>query len=92
MEPPVTLKLMPASTPNLHQDYTNELFVIAYITLTEVIDTIILATSPWSWPQSCGRPCLQDPQPVCSQKTTGQLPKVVSLTQIATTENQIIPW
>ncbi|KAJ9049391.1 hypothetical protein DSO57_1025126 [Entomophthora muscae] len=49
MEPPVTPKLMPASSPNLPTDHTSKLFGIVYITLTGVVDTIILAASPWSW-------------------------------------------
>ncbi|KAJ9071677.1 hypothetical protein DSO57_1034547 [Entomophthora muscae] len=49
MEPPVTPKLMPASLPNLPTDHTGKLFGIVYITLTGVVDTIILAAGPWSW-------------------------------------------
>ncbi|KAJ9077453.1 hypothetical protein DSO57_1016579 [Entomophthora muscae] len=49
MEPPVTPKPMPASAPNLPTNHTGKLFGIVSITLTGVIDTIILATSPWSW-------------------------------------------
>ncbi|KAJ9089684.1 hypothetical protein DSO57_1010180 [Entomophthora muscae] len=49
MEPPVTLKPMPASAPDLPTDHTGKLFRIMYITLTGVIDTIIPAASPWSW-------------------------------------------
>ncbi|KAJ9052101.1 hypothetical protein DSO57_1037549 [Entomophthora muscae] len=43
MELSVTPKPMPASLPNLPTDYTGKLFGIVYITLTGVIDTIILA-------------------------------------------------
>ncbi|KAJ9088872.1 hypothetical protein DSO57_1018707 [Entomophthora muscae] len=39
MEPPVTPKPMPASSPNLPTEYTSKLFGIVYITLTGVIDT-----------------------------------------------------
>ncbi|KAJ9055729.1 hypothetical protein DSO57_1000589 [Entomophthora muscae] len=49
MEPPVTPKLMPASSPDLPTDHTSKLFGIVYITLTGVVDTIILAAGPWSW-------------------------------------------
>ncbi|KAJ9080584.1 hypothetical protein DSO57_1023411 [Entomophthora muscae] len=49
MEPLVTPKPMPASSPNLPTDHTGKLFRIVYITLTGVIDTIILAAGPWSW-------------------------------------------
>ncbi|KAJ9077852.1 hypothetical protein DSO57_1012890 [Entomophthora muscae] len=49
MEPPLTPKPMPASSPNLPTDHTGKLFGIVYITLTGVIDTIIPATSLWSW-------------------------------------------
>ncbi|KAJ9063524.1 hypothetical protein DSO57_1000102 [Entomophthora muscae] len=49
MELPVTPKPMPASSPNLPTDHSGKLFGIAYITLTGVIDTIILAAGPWSW-------------------------------------------
>ncbi|KAJ9078962.1 hypothetical protein DSO57_1001177 [Entomophthora muscae] len=49
MEPPVTPKPMPASAPNLPTNHTDKLFGIVYITLTGVIDTIILATGLWSW-------------------------------------------
>ncbi|KAJ9050175.1 hypothetical protein DSO57_1016844 [Entomophthora muscae] len=49
MEPPVTSKLMPASAPNLPTNHPGKLFGIVYITLTGVIDTIIPATSLWSW-------------------------------------------
>ncbi|KAJ9062971.1 hypothetical protein DSO57_1004916 [Entomophthora muscae] len=48
MEPPVTPKPMPASSPDLPTDHTGKLFGIVYITFTGVIDTIILATSLWS--------------------------------------------
>ncbi|KAJ9057017.1 hypothetical protein DSO57_1026505 [Entomophthora muscae] len=49
MEPPVTPKPMPASSPNLPTDHSGKLFGIVYITLTGVIDTIIPAVGPWSW-------------------------------------------
>ncbi|KAJ9067510.1 hypothetical protein DSO57_1038420 [Entomophthora muscae] len=49
MEPPVTPKPMPASSPDLPTDHTGKLFGIVYITLTGVIDSIILAAGPWSW-------------------------------------------
>ncbi|KAJ9077423.1 hypothetical protein DSO57_1016877 [Entomophthora muscae] len=49
MEPPVTPKPMPASSPGLPTDYTGKLFGIVYITLTGVIDTIIPAAGLWSW-------------------------------------------
>ncbi|KAJ9064975.1 hypothetical protein DSO57_1024813 [Entomophthora muscae] len=49
MEPPVTPKPMPASATELPLDHTNKLFVIIYITLTGVIDTIIPAAGLWLW-------------------------------------------
>ncbi|KAJ9075294.1 hypothetical protein DSO57_1037500 [Entomophthora muscae] len=49
MEPPVTPKPMPASSPDLPINHTGKLFGIVYITLTGVIDTIIPAAGPWSW-------------------------------------------
>ncbi|KAJ9066235.1 hypothetical protein DSO57_1011564 [Entomophthora muscae] len=49
MEPPVTPKPMPASSPDLPTDHTSKLFRIVYITLTGVINTIVPAASPWSW-------------------------------------------
>ncbi|KAJ9057812.1 hypothetical protein DSO57_1019300 [Entomophthora muscae] len=49
MEPPVTPKPMPASSPSLPTDHSGKLFGIVYITLTGVIDTIILAAGLWSW-------------------------------------------
>ncbi|KAJ9072493.1 hypothetical protein DSO57_1027033 [Entomophthora muscae] len=49
MEPPVTPKQMPASSPDLTTDHTGKLFVIVYITLTGVIDTIVPAAGLWSW-------------------------------------------
>ncbi|KAJ9090488.1 hypothetical protein DSO57_1001946 [Entomophthora muscae] len=49
MEPPVTPKPMPASSPDLPTDHTNKIFGIVYITLTGVVDTIVPAASPWSW-------------------------------------------
>ncbi|KAJ9070570.1 hypothetical protein DSO57_1006620 [Entomophthora muscae] len=49
MEQPVSSKLMPASSLDLPTDHTGKLFGIVYITLTGVIDTIILTAVPWSW-------------------------------------------
>ncbi|KAJ9064499.1 hypothetical protein DSO57_1029950 [Entomophthora muscae] len=49
MEPPVTPKPMPASAPDLLTNHSGKLFGIVYITLTGVIDTIILAAGLWSW-------------------------------------------
>ncbi|KAJ9088119.1 hypothetical protein DSO57_1026249 [Entomophthora muscae] len=49
MELPVTPKPMPASSPDLPTNHTSKLFGIVYITLTGVVDTIILAAGPWSW-------------------------------------------
>ncbi|KAJ9073409.1 hypothetical protein DSO57_1016950 [Entomophthora muscae] len=49
MEPSVTPKPMPASAAKLPLDHTNKLFVIVYITLTGVIDTIVPAAGPQSW-------------------------------------------
>ncbi|KAJ9070410.1 hypothetical protein DSO57_1008451 [Entomophthora muscae] len=49
MEPPVTPKPMPASSPNLPTDHSSKLFGIVYITLTGVLDTIVPAAVPWSW-------------------------------------------
>ncbi|KAJ9084500.1 hypothetical protein DSO57_1023820 [Entomophthora muscae] len=49
MEPPVTPKPMSASLPDLSTDHMIKLLGIVYITLTGVIDTMILAASPWSW-------------------------------------------
>ncbi|KAJ9049008.1 hypothetical protein DSO57_1028949 [Entomophthora muscae] len=49
MEPPVTPKPMPASSPNLPINHTDNLFGIVYITLTGVIDMIIPATGLWFW-------------------------------------------
>ncbi|KAJ9065356.1 hypothetical protein DSO57_1020467 [Entomophthora muscae] len=49
MEPPVTPKLMSASSPDLPTDHTGKLFGIVYITLTGVVDTIMPAAGPWSW-------------------------------------------
>ncbi|KAJ9060522.1 hypothetical protein DSO57_1029930 [Entomophthora muscae] len=40
---------MPASLPDLPTDCSGKLFGIAYITLTGMIDTIILAVGPWFW-------------------------------------------
>ncbi|KAJ9082024.1 hypothetical protein DSO57_1008455 [Entomophthora muscae] len=48
MELPVTPKPMPTSLPNPPTDHTSKLFGIVYIIFTGVIDTIILANSPWS--------------------------------------------
>ncbi|KAJ9081649.1 hypothetical protein DSO57_1039765 [Entomophthora muscae] len=49
MEPPVTPKPMPASSPDLLTNHTGKLFGIVYIILTGVIATIILAAGLWSW-------------------------------------------
>ncbi|KAJ9086254.1 hypothetical protein DSO57_1006138 [Entomophthora muscae] len=49
MEPPVTPKPMPASSPNITTNHTSKLFGIVYITLTGMMDTIVPAASPWSW-------------------------------------------
>ncbi|KAJ9055284.1 hypothetical protein DSO57_1005390 [Entomophthora muscae] len=49
MELHVTPKPMPASSPDLPTDHSGKLFGIVYITLTGVIDTIILAAGLWSW-------------------------------------------
>ncbi|KAJ9060584.1 hypothetical protein DSO57_1029262 [Entomophthora muscae] len=49
MKPPVTPKPMPAFSPDLPTDHTGKLFGIVYITLTGVIDAIILAAGLWSW-------------------------------------------
>ncbi|KAJ9086851.1 hypothetical protein DSO57_1039267 [Entomophthora muscae] len=49
MEPPVIPKPMPASSSDLPTNHTSMLFGIVYIIFTWVIDTIILATSLWSW-------------------------------------------
>ncbi|KAJ9074366.1 hypothetical protein DSO57_1007215 [Entomophthora muscae] len=49
MEPPVTPKPMPASSPNLPTNHTSKLFGIVYITLTGVVDTIVPAAGLWSW-------------------------------------------
>ncbi|KAJ9059974.1 hypothetical protein DSO57_1035918 [Entomophthora muscae] len=40
---------MPTSSPNLPNDHTDKLFMIVYITLTGVIDTVIPAPGLWSW-------------------------------------------
>ncbi|KAJ9074195.1 hypothetical protein DSO57_1008724 [Entomophthora muscae] len=45
----VTSKPMPASSPDLPTDHTSKLFGIVYITLTGVVDTIVLAAGLWSW-------------------------------------------
>ncbi|KAJ9058369.1 hypothetical protein DSO57_1013035 [Entomophthora muscae] len=49
MELPVTLKLMPASSPDLPTNHTSKLFGLVYIILTGVVNTIVLAASLWSW-------------------------------------------
>ncbi|KAJ9074881.1 hypothetical protein DSO57_1001868 [Entomophthora muscae] len=49
MEPPVTPKPMPASSPDFSTTHTSKLFGIVYITLTGVVDTIAPAAGPWSW-------------------------------------------
>ncbi|KAJ9071243.1 hypothetical protein DSO57_1038943 [Entomophthora muscae] len=48
MEPPVTPKPMPASSPDLPTNHISKLFSIVYITLTGVVDTIV------SWLLACG--------------------------------------
>ncbi|KAJ9077301.1 hypothetical protein DSO57_1017941 [Entomophthora muscae] len=79
MEPPVTPKPMPASAPDLPTNHTGKLFGIVYITLTGVIDTIILAASLCSWLSSCGWHCPQKTWPELPLKTTGRPPKTGSL-------------
>ncbi|KAJ9071680.1 hypothetical protein DSO57_1034550 [Entomophthora muscae] len=49
MKLPITPKLMSMSPPKLPMDHSNKLFEIVYITLSGVIDTIILDASLWSW-------------------------------------------
>ncbi|KAJ9083106.1 hypothetical protein DSO57_1037999, partial [Entomophthora muscae] len=49
MKPPVTPKPMPASSPDLPTNHISKLFGIVYITLTGVVDTIVLASGLWSW-------------------------------------------
>ncbi|KAJ9050532.1 hypothetical protein DSO57_1013548 [Entomophthora muscae] len=49
MKPPVTPKLMPASSSDPPTDHTSKLFGIVYITLTGVVDIIVLAAGLWSW-------------------------------------------
>ncbi|KAJ9069816.1 hypothetical protein DSO57_1014700 [Entomophthora muscae] len=49
MELPVTPKPMPASSPDLSTNHTIKLFGIVNITLTGVVDIIVLAASLWSW-------------------------------------------
>ncbi|KAJ9078837.1 hypothetical protein DSO57_1002468 [Entomophthora muscae] len=49
MEPPVTPKLMPASSPNLPTNHTSKLFGMVYVILTGVVDTIVPAARLWSW-------------------------------------------
>ncbi|KAJ9073720.1 hypothetical protein DSO57_1013143 [Entomophthora muscae] len=48
IKPPLTHKPMPASLPDLPTDHTGKLIEIVYITLTEVIVTIITVAGPWS--------------------------------------------
>ncbi|KAJ9085954.1 hypothetical protein DSO57_1009005 [Entomophthora muscae] len=71
---------MPASAPDLSTNNPGKLFGIVYITLTGVIDTIILAASLWSWLPSCGGHCPQKTRPELPLKTTGQTSKTRSLT------------
>ncbi|KAJ9053549.1 hypothetical protein DSO57_1023156 [Entomophthora muscae] len=91
MEPPVTPKPMPASAPDLPTDHTGKLFGIMYITLTGVIDTIILAAGPWSWVGKSASYLLKlapllwwalpaKNWPELSLKMTGRPPKTGSLT------------
>ncbi|KAJ9069248.1 hypothetical protein DSO57_1020335 [Entomophthora muscae] len=49
MKPPLTPKLMPVPASELHLNHPNKLLGIVYITLSWVIDTIILASGLWSW-------------------------------------------
>ncbi|KAJ9088832.1 hypothetical protein DSO57_1019267 [Entomophthora muscae] len=49
MEPPVTPKPMPASSPDLLTNHTSKLFGIVYITLTGMVETIVPAAGLWSW-------------------------------------------
>ncbi|KAJ9087854.1 hypothetical protein DSO57_1028935 [Entomophthora muscae] len=46
MKPPITPKPMPASATKLPLDHTNKLFGTVYITLTGVIDTIVVNSLP----------------------------------------------
>ncbi|KAJ9077291.1 hypothetical protein DSO57_1018098 [Entomophthora muscae] len=94
MEPPVTPKPMPASSPDLPTNHTSKLFGIVYITLTGVIDTIIPAASLWSWMRKSVSylfklaPLLwwalpaktPGPSYPSPQKTAGQPPETGSLT------------
>ncbi|KAJ9082311.1 hypothetical protein DSO57_1005761 [Entomophthora muscae] len=80
MEPPVTPKPMPASSPDLPTNHTSKLFGIVYITLTGMVDIIVPAAGPWSWLLSCGGPFLQKPQPKLPPETVGQPPETGSLT------------
>ncbi|KAJ9088345.1 hypothetical protein DSO57_1024039 [Entomophthora muscae] len=81
MEPPMTPKPMPASSPNLPTNHIDKLFGIVYITLTGVIVTIIPAAGPFSWLPSCGGHCPQKTRPELPLKTTGHPPKTGSLTK-----------
>ncbi|KAJ9048670.1 hypothetical protein DSO57_1032551 [Entomophthora muscae] len=95
MEPPVTPKPMPASSPNLPTNHTGKLFVIVYITLTGVMDTIVPAAGLWSWVRKSASYLLKLapllwwalPAKTLAQvtpppkKTVGQLPKTGSLTK-----------
>ncbi|KAJ9054947.1 hypothetical protein DSO57_1009105 [Entomophthora muscae] len=49
METTITHKPMPMSPPKLLTDHSSKLFGIVYITLSGMIDTIILTASLWSW-------------------------------------------
>ncbi|KAJ9057473.1 hypothetical protein DSO57_1022419 [Entomophthora muscae] len=78
MKPPVTPKPMPAYTPEIPLDRTNKLFGILCITLTGC--------------QSCDKLCPQNLWPAHSQKTTGWLPKIGSLTrELAQTTSNCTP-
>ncbi|KAJ9071170.1 hypothetical protein DSO57_1000175 [Entomophthora muscae] len=103
MEPPVTPKPMPASSPDLLTGHTIKLFGIVYITLTGVVDTIILAAGLWSLVGKSASyllklapllwwPCLQKPRPKLSPKTAGQPPKSGFLTQTGKRETQGLPF
>ncbi|KAJ9075819.1 hypothetical protein DSO57_1032055 [Entomophthora muscae] len=92
MEPPVTPKPMPASSPNLPTNHTSKLFGIVYITLTGMVDTIIPAAGLWSWVGKYASYLLKlapllwwalpaKPRPKLPPETAGQLPKTGSLTQ-----------
>ncbi|KAJ9069752.1 hypothetical protein DSO57_1015436 [Entomophthora muscae] len=72
---------MPVSSPGLPANHSGKLFGIVYITLTGVIDTIILAAGPWSWVGKLASYLLKLAPLLWSPlKTTGQPPKTGSLT------------